>query len=81
MEPIKLSTAEFPDIGVVYTGQDITFKMTARVINRELENGTEYIVLIPEVLDMIRDEKRVNPSEILLAGIDKKLGLINTPIP
>jgi hypothetical protein len=55
--------------------------MTARIINRELEDGVEYIQMIPEVLEMIRDERKVNPSEILLAGIDKKLGLMNSPTP
>jgi hypothetical protein len=81
MEPIELAVNDFPQIGTVYTGQEITFKMTARIINRELEDGIEYIQMIPEVLEMIRDERKVNPSEILLAGIDKKLGLMNSPTP
>ena len=81
MDSIKLPTSEFTNLQSVYTGQDITMKLTARVINRELENGSEYIVLIPEVIELLRDEKRVNPSEVLLASIDQKLGMANNPIP
>jgi len=80
MDAIKLSSSEFPELAALYSGQEITMKLTARVISRELTNGKEYISMIPEVIEVIRDERRVNPSEILLSNINQKLGMVNTPI-
>lgn len=81
MEYIKLAVSDFMELAPVYTGQHITMKLTAQVINRELENGVERVVLIPEVIELIRDEKRANPSEVLLSSIDRKLGMAATPVP
>lgn len=71
--PLTFSLSDYPNLAKLINGQDVVLKMKVRAGTKTLTGQGEYITLQPESIDMEESERRMNPTEVLLASINDNL--------
>lgn len=71
--PLTFSLSDYPSLSKLINGQDVVLKVRVRAGSKTLTGQGEYITLQPESIDLEESEKRLSPSEIMLASINDSL--------
>lgn len=71
--PWNLSLSDYPSLGKLINGQEITLKVKVRAGTKTLTGQGEYITLMPDMIDFDEEPRRLSPSEVLLASINDSM--------